>query len=658
MSVGALEWTVPPRVPTEEEQMPAAPSESTVRERAVLEDLHRVLLRVSSGESVPDVLQAAAQGAVEALGFRAVAINLLTSRGDLEAVSVVGPPPGVLLGARYDRAAFLSELDSSDDGGLLRFVPVDRVAPDDSIARWCAEDAAAGAPREPDAWLPGDELYAPLRAPGGELLAILSLDQPADGRRPDVSGRRLVEMYAAQVGVTLSRAREAEQLREQVRLSRATHDVVRTAGEEVALDDVLRGSVEPLRAGFRAEQVWIRLFADEGGAWEALSFTGDGVDVAPAPAAAPGTSPSVDVERRRLAAQIAQTCWDRQRALVVSAHGGDTAADLLDPAGQVQVLAWLAEVGHDQFVLVPLGAGSRCVGYVVLSRLSRLSRGSDWTSAEEAAGLDLGRELGRVVATARARERQRELVRRLEESDTDRSETFRTVVHELKNPLAAILGNLEVAREDPRDVDIVSHSLEAIATSSQRMLSLVGDMLVLSELRESSTPPAPQLLDLAELVCDVAAQHAAVAHQGGVRLDTSGVGAALHVVGRREEVERMVVNLVSNAIKYSDPGDTVSLSLAPSPERGQAGEELVLTVSDTGIGIAEEDQQRIFADFERSADPAAGSRPGSGLGLAIAERVARRHGGIIAVRSTLGLGSSFTVRLPVASPEVTASGAS
>ncbi len=635
--------------------MPAAPSGSAVPDLAALQDLHQALLRVGSGESVADVIQAAAQGAVESLGFRGVAINLLTPRGDLEAVSVVGPPPGVLVGARYDRASFLGELEASDDRGPLRFVPVGRVAPDDSIARWSAEDTLTSTPHGPDAWLPGDELYAALRGPDGELLAILSLDQPTDGRRPDDSRRRLVEMYVAQVSVTLARARAAEQLREQVRLSRAIHDVVQTSGEEVALDDVLRGSIEPLREGFRAEGVWIRLFADDGGAWEAFSFTGGPVDVVSASAAASGTSSPVDVHRRRLAAQIAQACWSRQRALVVGAEGVDATEDMLDPAVRVQVFAWLAEVGHDQFILVPLGAGSRCVGYVVLSRLHR---SGDWTAAEEAAGLDLGRELGRVVETARARERQRELVRRLEEADTDRSQTFRTVVHELKNPLTAILGNLEVAREDPHDVDTVSRSLEAIATSSQRLLSLVGDMLVLSELRESSTPPGPQVLDVGELVRDVAAQHAAVAHQGGVSLDVSAVGAALCVLGRREEVERMVVNLVSNAIKYSDPGDTVALSLAPSPERGQAGEELVLTVTDTGIGIAEEDQQRIFADFERSTDPAAGSRPGSGLGLAIAERVARRHGGIIAVHSTLGVGSTFTVRLPVASPEVMASGAS
>jgi signal transduction histidine kinase len=112
------------------------------------------------------------------------------------------------------------------------------------------------------------------------------------------------------------------------------------------------------------------------------------------------------------------------------------------------------------------------------------------------------------------------------------------------------------------------------------------------------------------------------------------------VPGRPDELHRMLANLLSNALKYSDDGATVAIGLALD------GEHVVLSVVDHGLGISEEDQRDLFREFFRSHNPEALSRPGTGLGLVIVDRIVRRHGGGIALESVLGQGTTVTVRLP------------
>jgi signal transduction histidine kinase len=112
------------------------------------------------------------------------------------------------------------------------------------------------------------------------------------------------------------------------------------------------------------------------------------------------------------------------------------------------------------------------------------------------------------------------------------------------------------------------------------------------------------------------------------------------VIGERSELDKMVHNLVSNAVKYTPTGGAVTV--ACSVEGGDA----VLVFQDEGIGIAADDRARLFDEFFRSSDPAAQARPGTGLGLAIVRRVVEHHHGTVDVESELGAGSTFTVRIP------------
>ena len=113
-------------------------------------------------------------------------------------------------------------------------------------------------------------------------------------------------------------------------------------------------------------------------------------------------------------------------------------------------------------------------------------------------------------------------------------------------------------------------------------------------------------------------------------------------LGEREELDKVVLNVVSNAVKYTPEGRRVRITLEA------ATDVVVLRVADEGLGISEADQAQLFTEFFRSNNPEAVAQPGTGLGLAIVKRIIERHRGQVEVDSTLGEGSTFTVTLPIA----------
>jgi signal transduction histidine kinase len=148
--------------------------------------------------------------------------------------------------------------------------------------------------------------------------------------------------------------------------------------------------------------------------------------------------------------------------------------------------------------------------------------------------------------------------------------------------------------------------------------------------------------DLRDLIGDVAETAGMLGESAGIAVTSKIPAAPVPMAVDRHRIREMLLNLVTNAIKYTPPGGTVALSLA------QEDGAVVFTVADTGIGIAPGDLPHIFDRFWR-ADPArsrTGERPGTGLGLAITKWIAEAHGGSITVQSRPGRGSVFTVRLP------------
>jgi two-component system phosphate regulon sensor histidine kinase PhoR len=223
------------------------------------------------------------------------------------------------------------------------------------------------------------------------------------------------------------------------------------------------------------------------------------------------------------------------------------------------------------------------------------------------------------------------------------------VSHELKTPLAGLSLLAETlthaVKEDPEEA---LRFVDRLAAEISRLKVLTNDLLTLSRLEEPDAGALADFgpIDMSGLAAEVAAEVAPLAAAKSQKL-TSDVPGGTPVLGDAIALRTLVRNLLDNAVRYTDPGGHIHLSIRAEP--GIADEDwIVLKVRDDGVGIPQADQQRVFERFYRVDKARSRETGGTGLGLSIVRHVAERHGGKVEVTSTLGVGSTFTVRLPAA----------
>lgn len=222
-----------------------------------------------------------------------------------------------------------------------------------------------------------------------------------------------------------------------------------------------------------------------------------------------------------------------------------------------------------------------------------------------------------------------------------RDEFFSFATHELKDPLSSLLLSVEVLRRMTRKqgtipADVLLQRLDVSKRQGERLAGMIENLLDVARIHNDRVQPDLEALDLCELAHDVVARFQESARESGTSLAVEPCPPTIGYFDRML-LEHVVGNLVSNALKYG-AGRPVVVRL------GGDDETAVLEVEDHGTGIAEADLGRVFERFERAAS---GHREKSlGLGLYIVRNLVESHGGTIGVRSTLGVGSTFTVRLP------------
>ena len=234
-----------------------------------------------------------------------------------------------------------------------------------------------------------------------------------------------------------------------------------------------------------------------------------------------------------------------------------------------------------------------------------------------------------------------EMIGRLDQAFTQQRRFVADASHELRTPVTAIRSITDVAMEDSLSPSDYHDILSEINAESERLGSLINDLLVLARVDEDQMPLDHEPVRLDLLACDVAATMEPLANERGIGLKLRTLEPAT-VMGDTARLIQVLMSLVDNALTYTNVGGTITLNV-------EARDNVVcLTVQDTGIGIDEEDKAHIFERFYR-ADPARSrASGGSGLGLSIAQWVIQAHGGTITVESRLGQGSTFTVTLPPA----------
>ena len=209
--------------------------------------------------------------------------------------------------------------------------------------------------------------------------------------------------------------------------------------------------------------------------------------------------------------------------------------------------------------------------------------------------------------------------------------------HELKTPIGAVAA-LADSLSGETETEVVWRLAERIVTESHRMSRIVDDLLDLSRVEFGGTDEWTDI-DLATVLVEVVSTNQYAAKRQGLGLSLTG-SAELLVRGDRSQLISVFSNLVDNAIKYSEIGGIVNVSSTIK------GEEIMVSVTDHGIGIAERDQKRIFERFYRVDKARSRATGGTGLGLSIVRHIVLEHGGAIDIKSEEGVGSTFTVRLP------------
>ncbi len=217
--------------------------------------------------------------------------------------------------------------------------------------------------------------------------------------------------------------------------------------------------------------------------------------------------------------------------------------------------------------------------------------------------------------------------------------------HELRGPLAAMRAGVEVALQQPRSADDYRETLESLGEQCQHLTDLVNKLLMLARADAGQIELRREAVDLAAVVDEAIETYRPLADEKGVVLDWKG-SEPVGCVGDRMRLSQLVMNLLDNAIKYTEPGGTVRLALAAE------GPRAAITVEDTGIGIGADRLPHIFERFYQ-VDPSR-SEAGSGLGLSICRWVASAHSGSIDVTSQPGRGTRFRVSLPRTALEIAA----
>ena len=288
-------------------------------------------------------------------------------------------------------------------------------------------------------------------------------------------------------------------------------------------------------------------------------------------------------------------------------------------------------------IVAPLALADRTLGTLTVAR----DDGPSFTSEEVEMVMLFAGQVAAAVENIRAYEAQRSAVEELRRLSSLRADFVSMVSHELRAPMASVIGCAQTLNHRWRDLTQEQREsfLGLIESETSRLSDLVGDVLDTSRIEAGTFPYAFAAVDVEELVRETAA--VVSLGQDEVRVTTRVPSALPPVQADRERLRQLLWNLLANAVKYTVTGDEVEVAAAR--EDGV----VAVSVSDHGPGIPAESHRLIFEKFGRVSQGGL-SKPGAGLGLYIARSIAEAHGGTLDVESAAGAGATFTVRIPLA----------
>jgi two-component system sensor histidine kinase SenX3 len=347
--------------------------------------------------------------------------------------------------------------------------------------------------------------------------------------------------------------------------------------------------------------------------------------------------------------------WSRRREAVAPnvSNGTEATAVLATVAAALDTGAVLLD-NHEVLLANEAAIGMRVVRGTsltapVLARLVRVARREGERQTEDVE-LPYGAATRAVRATAApvpGGEQVVLLLNDLAESrrvDAVRRDFVANVSHELKTPVGALLLLAEAFRDGVDDPVAARRFADRMVHESGRLARLVQELLDLSRLQGGDPPPDQRAVPVASLIADAADRVRLAAGSVGIEVVAADAGD-LEVWGDERSLVTALTNLLDNAVAYSAPGTKVRVGARL--RGGESEEEVEIAVSDEGIGIPSADLHRVFERFYRSDPARSRATGGTGLGLAIVKHIVGNHGGRVSVWSSEGVGSTFTLHLPM-----------
>jgi signal transduction histidine kinase len=428
----------------------------------------------------------------------------------------------------------------------------------------------------------------------------------------------LVDRLRRETATSHARVGEAEELRDELGrradvLEAATR-CARALSSSLDLDEAFEAFIRELRGLVPFDRMAIVL--EEAGAAQVMAVAGIGADEV---FARGSRAPVGDT----LLAEILRTGQLRYR---------EDMSDARYPEEREFV-----ELGLHARIAAPLLQGPRAIGMVSLVRREAAS----FTEQELELVVLLGRLVASAVQNIRAYEAERSTVEELRRLSALRADFVSLVSHELRAPMASIVGSAQTLRQRWRELtpDQRESFLALIGSETDRLSALVGDVLDTSRIEAGTFTYRFDDVDLAALVRDSVAGIALAQDEVNVSADVPG--ELPRVRGDRDRLQQVLTNLLDNAVKFSPAGENVLVSAYRQDSRVR------IDVADRGPGVPADQQRLIFEKFGRGNIAGSPGIPGTGLGLFIARSIAEAHGGTLEISSARGQGATFTLSLPI-----------
>jgi signal transduction histidine kinase len=363
------------------------------------------------------------------------------------------------------------------------------------------------------------------------------------------------------------------------------------------------------------------------------------------PQADAGVEESMVVENESDLFQLVESLWNKKRSIVVNdSHLINVSQD------PVPKLAAMSQMRARSWVMVPLGTGSQVLGCL---GVGMFENPRVWSAAEIELIQKVVSEVAEVFIQARLFRQSMQIVEndaevhRLVELDKVKNDFIENMNHELRTPLASIIGYLEVIMDDVdarAEPELVS-SLTAVQRNAVRLQSLIENMMRISRTDFQNFPLVVSTVDVGHLLGDVVNSLHLGAEDSGVKLTLrlDSPAGDFRIDGDINQLEQVFVNLMSNAVKFTPRGGTVTIV---ARRAHAAGDFVEVKVTDTGIGIPPREFPNVFKRFFRASTATQASIPGFGIGLSLVHSIVREHHGTITFDSKVGKGTVFTVTLP------------